>query len=263
MILGVIGAGNMAQAIIHGILQSQTLTSSDIIISNHNKTKSDNLSSIYKVCTDSNTNVINKSDIILLAVKPYVILDVLKKYKKEFANKPIVSVATAISINDMENVDNNLKIIRTMPNTPVQICKGVLAYKCGKNILQSDKDSFINIFSKLGMFIEVEENKIDAISSLTGCSPAYIYQIIEAMSDAGVKMGLSRELAISLSAMAVYGAAGMVYDTKTHPAILKDKVTSPAGSTIEGLTELESKGVRGAFISALYKAYEKTLLLKK
>lgn len=261
--LGIIGAGNMAEAIIAGILQSNTLDSKKIIVSNYNKNKAELLVSKYGVISAGNIDVIKKSSIILLAVKPYVLLNAIEMYQNELAGKIIVSVAAGISVSAMENINAELKIIRTMPNTPVQICKGVFAYVYGTNILEEDKTIFISIFSKLGMFIEIDENKIDAVSSLTGCSPAYIYQIIEAMSDAGVKMGLSRELAISLSAMAVQGSGGMVYTTGTHPAVLKDKVTSPAGSTIEGLAELESKGVRGAVISALYKAYEKTLLFSK
>ncbi len=263
MVLGVIGAGNMAQAIITGIITSNSMESNNIIVSNYNKIKADKLSLEYGVITGDNIEVINKSDIILLSVKPYAIINILKLYQNELLDKIIVSTAAGINLNDMESVNKKLKIIRTMPNTPVQICQGVLAYVYGTNILENDKNIFINIFSKLGMVIEIDENKIDAVSSLTGCSPAYIYQIIEAMSDAGVKMGLSRELSISLSAMAVHGSGGMVYNTKEHPAILKDKVTSPAGSTIEGLAELESKGIRGAVISALYKAYEKTLLFSK
>lgn len=263
VMLGIIGAGNMAEAMIAGILKSKTLDSKNIIVSNYNKSKAEHLSSKYGVASADNIEVIKNSSIILLAVKPYALINTLELYQNELADKIVVSVAAGISINDMESVNTRLKIIRTMPNTPVQICQGVLAYVYGANILDEDKTLFKSIFSKLGMFIEIDESKIDAVSSLTGCSPAYIYQIIEAMSDAGVKMGLPRELAISLSAMALQGSGGMVYDTKTHPAVLKDKVTSPAGSTIEGLAELESKGVRGAVISALYKAYEKTLLFSK
>ncbi len=261
--LGIIGAGNISEAIIAGILKSKTLDCKNIVVSNYNQSKAEKLSPKYGVTAADNIEVIKKNSIILLAVKPYALINVLELYQNELADKVIVSVASGISINDMENVNKRLKIIRTMPNTPVQICKGVLAYVYGANIVENDKTIFKTIFSKLGMFIEIDESKIDAVSSLTGCSPAFIYQIIEAMSDAGVKMGLQRELAISLSAMAVQGSGGMVYNTEMHPAVLKDKVTSPAGSTIEGLAELESKGVRGAVISALYKAYEKTLLFSK
>lgn len=263
MTLGVIGAGNMAQALIAGIIKSYSLNNENIIVSNYNKVKADKLSQEYGVMVGDNAEVIKKSDVILLAVKPYALLDTLKLYQDKLSDKILVSVAAGIKISDMQSINSKLKIIRAMPNTPVQICQGVFAYVYGSNISDSDKNKFINIFSKLGMFIEIDESKIDAVSSLTGCSPAYIYMIIEAMSDAGVKMGLSRELALSLSAMAVNGSGGMVYHTGTHPAVLKDKVTSPAGTTIEGLAELELKGVRGAVISALYKAYEKTLLFSK
>ena len=175
----------------------------------------------------------------------------------------MISVAAGISISEMEKVSSTLKIIRTMPNTPVEVCEGVIVYSKGKNISNDDILVLEKLFSKLGLLFYIDESKIDAVSALTGCSPAYIYQIIEAMSDAGVRMGLSREIALQLSSMAVKGAGGMVYDTKVHPAVLKDKVTSPAGSTIEGIVEMEYKGVRGIIISALYKAYEKTLSFTK
>ena len=256
MVLGVIGAGNMAQALITGIIKSHALESSSIIVSNYNSKKADCLVEKYGVLSDDNINVIKKSDVILLAVKPYAVIDTLNQYIKDLQDKIVISVAAGISISEMEKVSSTLKIIRTMPNTPVEVSKG-------KNISNDDILVLEKLFSKLGLLFYIDESKIDAVSALTGCSPAYIYQIIEAMSDAGVRMGLSREIALQLSSMAVKGAGGMVYDTKVHPAVLKDKVTSPAGSTIEGIVEMEYKGVRGIIISALYKAYEKTLSFTK
>lgn len=263
MVLGVIGAGNMAQALITGIIKSHALESSSIIVSNYNSKKADCLVEKYGVLSDDNINVIKKSDVILLAVKPYAVIDTLNQYIKDLQDKIVISVAAGISISEMEKVSSTLKIIRTMPNTPVEVCEGVIAYSKGKNISNDDILVLEKLFSKLGLLFYIDESKIDAVSALTGCSPAYIYQIIEAMSDAGVRMGLSREIALQLSSMAVKGAGGMVYDTKVHPAVLKDKVTSPAGSTIEGIAEMEYKGVRGIIISALYKAYEKTLSFTK
>lgn len=263
MVLGIIGAGNIADSLIAGLIKSQSITSDNIVVSNYNKQKSEKLVLDYGVQSDSNENVIKRSDIIILSVKPYGILDVINLYKNQLKGKLIISLAAGISLSSMEKVDSSLKIVRAMVNTPVKICQGVLAYSTGQHILEEDKINISKLFSSIGLFIEVDESKMDAVSVLMGCSPAYIYQIIEAMSDAGVKMGLTRELSLELSSMAVMGSGGMVNITKNHPAILKDKVTSPAGSTIEGLAELENHGVRGAFISAVYKAYEKTLLFEK
>lgn len=263
MVLGVIGAGNMAKAIIAGIIKSNSLNGSEIVVSNHNMKKAEELAKVYGVSVDENTNVIQKCRVILLAVKPYAVKNVLNQYKELFSNKIVVSVAAGIPLCDMEQVKSDLKIIRMMPNTPVEICQGVVAYTQGSNITNDDMNLIDNIFSKLGFFINIEEDKMNAVSSLTGCSPAYIYQIIEAMSDAGVRMGLSRELSLKLSSKAVEGAGGMVYTTNIHPAVLKDNVTSPAGSTIEGIAEIENRGLRGIIISALYKAFEKTILFAK
>lgn len=263
MKLGIIGAGNMAEAFICGLLKSKSISKDEIIVSNHNKTKADKLFKEYKVKSAPNKDVIGLSEIILLAVKPNKISEVLTENMNSFHNKIIFSVAAGVSIDTMESCGSRLKIIRAMPNTPVKVCSGVIAYCCGKNITENDTKKIKDIFSGLGLLIEINEDKMNAVSSLTGCSPAYIYQIIEAMSDAGVKMGLSRDIAIELSAYAVMGSGKMVYETGEHPAVLKDKVTSPAGTTIEGLHEIEKGGVRASIINALYKAYEKTLVLLK
>ncbi len=262
MVFGVIGAGNMAQAIIAGMVKSESISGNDIIISNHNMAKAAKLADKYGVIIDDNLQVILKSNVVLLAVKPYAIIEMIKQYEKHLNNKIIISVAAGIPLSDVQ-VNDNLKIIRMMPNTPVEVCKGVMAFSCGKNIDESDVKIVEQLFSKLGLLIEIEESKINAVSALTGCSPAYIYEIIEAMSDAGVRMGLPREIAIKLSSKAVEGSGAMVLETNIHPAVLKDNVTSPAGSTIEGIAELENRGLRGIIISALYKAYEKTISFAK
>ena len=169
VMLGIIGAGNMAEAMIAGILKSKTLDSKNIIVSNYNKSKAEHLSSKYGVASADNIEVIKNSSIILLAknssiillaVKPYALLNTLELYQNELADKVIVSVAAGISVSDMENVNTRLKIIRTIPNTPVQICQGVLAYVYGANILDEDKTLFKSIFSKLGMFIEIDKIKL-------------------------------------------------------------------------------------------------------
>ena len=263
MVLGVIGAGNIAKAMIAGITKSGSLNGEEIIVSNHNLAKAQELSNQYGVKIDENISVIKNSQVVLLAVKPYAINKVLNEYNNLLADKIIVSVAAGIPVCDMEHVNSNFKIIRMMPNTPVEVCKGVIAYTKGTHINDDDMKLVERVFSRLGLFTAVDEDKMNAVSSLTGCSPAYIYQIIEAMSDAGVKMGLSRELALKLSSKAVEGAGSMVFETNIHPAVLKDNVTSPAGSTIEGVAELENRGLRGIIISVLYKAFEKTLLFAK
>lgn len=263
MVLGVIGAGNMAKAMIAGIIKSNSLNGNEIIVSNHNIKKAEDLVKLYGVKTGENSNIIKSSRVILLAVKPYAVKNILNHYRELFSDKILVSVAAGIPICDMEHVQNDFKIIRMMPNTPVEICQGVIAYTQGTNITREDMDLINKIFSKLGFFINIEEDKMNAVSSLIGCSPAYIYQIIEAMSDAGVRMGIPRELALKLSSKAVEGAGGMVYITNIHPAVLKDNVTSPAGSTIEGVAEIENRGLRGIIISALYKAFEKTMSFAK
>ncbi len=265
MVLGIIGVGNIASALISGIIKSKSLKKSDIIISNYNKEKSAKLVKKYGIISDNNENVIIKSDIVLLSVKPYQICNMFTEYYSLFQNKLIISVAAGISLEDMVLCCNNhnYAVIRAMVNTPAAICEGVTAYTKNPFVSDIQEEMFKKVFSSLGSLISIEEKYMNAVSVLMGCSPAYIYQIIEAMSDAGVKMGLSRELSLELSSKAVMGAGGMVNITKKHPAILKDEVTSPAGSTIEGIAELEKHGVRGAFISALYEAYQKTLSFTK
>ena len=138
MVLGVIGAGNMAQALISGIIKSKVLESNSIIVSNYNSKKAEDLVKKYNVLVEDNINVIRKSNVILLAVKPYAVIDTLNQYIEDLKDKIVISVAAGISISDMEQVSSTLKIIRTMPNTPVEVCEGVIAYSKGKNISNDD-----------------------------------------------------------------------------------------------------------------------------
>lgn len=263
MKIGIIGAGNMAEALINGLLKSESADCSNIFASNHNRDKANRLKAEYGINIYPNDEVIKSCSFIILSVKPKDITGIIKQYKDILSDKIIISVAAGVPIADMETAGSHLKIVRAMPNTPVQVCSGAFVAARGSNITDEDMEKVERIFSPLGFFAEAGEDKMDAVSALSGCSPAYIYQIIEAMSDAGVRMGLSRDTALKLAAVTVQGAGQTVYETGIHPACLKDKVTSPAGTTIEGVYEMERSGVRAGIMAALDAAYRKTLSFSK
>ena len=154
--------------------------------------------------------------------------------------------------------DTRHRWIRMMPNTPLQVAEGVISFSLGKNVTTSYKEEFVRLLQSAGLLIELPESQIDAATALAGCGPAFVYIFIEALAEAGVSMGLSREVALQLATQTVKGSASMVGETKEHPAILKEKVCSPGGSTIAGVISLEKTGFRSSVIEATRCAKQRT-----
>lgn len=272
MKLGVIGAGNIAETIIGGLILSKSIKGEDIVVSKHNREKSDELVKKYKVISSTNEEIITSVDVLLLGLKPNLISDFMKYIRslKEKSNKNliVVSVAAGVSIDDMFNhlsIEGNekdrtcesVKVVRAMPNTSCKVLSGVFAVSYDDYVSESEKEVVRKLFSPLGVFLEVEESKMNAISVLAGCAPAFIYEVISALSDGGVQMGLSREDSLKIAANIVQGAAKMVKETKKHPTKLKEQITSPGGSTIEGIYSLEKAGFRGTIMEALQASLNK------
>ena len=260
MKIGFIGAGNIAESIISGLIKSKSIKSTDICVSNYNSEKSDRLVKNYLVQSMSNDDIIDYVDIIVLALKPYMICDFLSnnlnKFKEE---KVVVSVASGITLKEMFNHSNNfIKLVRAMPNTSCSINSGIFATSFEDNATSDLKKTIRNLFSPLGTYIEVQESKMNGISVLAGCAPAFIYEIINGLSDGGVRMGLSRSESLELAASVVSGAGQMVMSSNIHPSLLKEQVTSPAGTTIEGIYSLEKAGLRGIIMEALQASFNKT-----
>ncbi len=264
MNIGFIGTGNMSRAIISGILKrdfidSKNIYASDKICDALDKTKLDfNIST----CTN-NIEVVKKSNVIFLAVKPHYYENVINEVK-DYATKDkiFVSMTPGKTIEFLEkHFGSDKKILRTMPNTPAMVNSAVTAICPNKNITAKELEFLKDIFRTFGIVEQIEEKLFDTVVAVSGSSPAYIFMIIEAMADAAVLNGMDRSSAYRLVAGAVMGSAKMVLETKKHPAELKDMVTSPSGTTIEALRVLEKGNLRSTIIEAMNAAHDKSAIL--
>lgn len=232
--IGIIGTGNMGQALIDamniGIYYGHK----------NNSTAKDEL------------DVVKKSDVIILAVKPKDYDKLLIKIKDSIADKIIILIAAGYSIKRAEGiVGTDKKISRIMPNTPVKIKKGVSSICFNLNMKQFDREYIIKELEKTGAVIEISEDDFEVFTAVSGSLPAYVYIMIEALADAAVLHGMKRNTAYEVISKAISGSANMVVELNEHPAKLKDDVCSPAGTTIEAVKELEDKGFRSALIAAV------------
>ncbi len=263
--LGFIGAGSMAEALIKGIVQSGTIEAGNIYISDIKKSRLRELKKDYSLkTTEDNYELVKNVDYIILAVKPTVVPKVLEEVDSYMtSSQTIISIAAGVTINMISDLlSKELPIIRLMPNTPALIGEGAIAYSTGELVSQEDIKLVEEFLTPLGRVVGLKEEMMDAVTGLSGSGPAYIYLIIEALSDAGVNVGLDRESALKLATQTVIGAAKMVEKTGQHPSQLKDMVTSPGGTTITGLKELEKGGVRAAIYQAVEEATIKSRKLK-
>jgi pyrroline-5-carboxylate reductase len=212
--------------------------------------------------TQNNKDVVSFADVIILAIKPQMMNDVLINLKNDITHRHlVVSIAAGIPIRFIESrLQEGVRIIRVMPNTPCLIGASATAFALGKNATDADGQLVFQLFHAVGKVFQLDEKYLDAVTGLSGSGPAYVYMVIEALSDGGVKMGLPRDVATTLAAQTVMGAAKMVLETGQHPSQLKDAVTSPGGTTIEGISKLEECGLRSAMINAVEAA---TLKSKK
>ena len=261
--IGFIGGGNMAEAMIKGLLSASFIEAKNVFVSEPSEAKRDTLHAEYKIKVSAdNRELVKKCDIIILAVKPQILQEVLVDIRSLVdSDKLIISIAAGVPIaiiDDALRGDKNKKfsIVRTMPNTPALVQEGVTAIASGEHVRKIDVKIAHRIFEAVGRTVDVEEDQLDAVTGLSGSGPAYIFMLIEALSDAGVKMGLSREVANILTIQTVLGSAKLARESGKHPGELKDMVTSPAGTTISGLHALEE----GSFHTTLMNAVEDATL---
>lgn len=265
-IIGFIGSGNMASAMIGGIINSKLVSSSNVICSNPTITRLEELKSLYGVTiTTDNCEVASKSDILFLSVKPQFYPEVIKEIK-ECVNENIIVVSIAAG-QKIENVkklfQKDIKIVRAMPNTPALVGEGMAALSPCPMVLSDELKLICNIFNSFGKCEVIPENLMDVVTAVSGSSPAFIFMIIEAMADGAVLEGMPREKAYTFAAQTVLGSAKMVLETGEHPGKLKDMVCSPGGTTIEGVSVLEEKGLRTSFIKAIQASSKKSKDLSK
>ena len=250
----------MASALVGGVVQAGVCPADSIFVNDCLPAAADALAQKTGVTAVADTaRFADAVEAVVLAVKPADALAAVGSMGDALAGKLVVSIVAGLSIARLEEAAGpNVRIIRVMPNTPALIHQGAAAFATGGTATDADAALVSRIFSAVGRAVQVKETLLDAVTGLSGSGPAYVYLVIEALADGGVLMGLPRDLALQLAAQTVAGAAGMVLQTGLHPAALKDQVTSPGGTTIAGLEELEGAAVRSAFLSAVRAATERS-----
>ena len=262
--VGLIGTGNMGEALIKGLLHGHVCKPEQIFCSDTRPEKLKSIREMYGVKgTSHNIEVAKHSDILILAVKPQIMKQVVSEVAKHLdLSKLIISIAAGVPLDAIEScAKRELKLIRVMPNICVSVREGVSAIAGGKHITKEDLMIAKTIFDSVGKSLFIEENLLDAVTGLSGSGPAYIFLIIDALADAGVKVGLSRDDALILASQTVLGSAKMLIETGEHPGKLKDSVTSPGGTAIAGLHTLEEGGLRTTLINAVEVATQRSKAL--
>jgi pyrroline-5-carboxylate reductase len=252
--IGIIGTGNMGEALIDGLIHSRSSVPENIICSDIRSDKLKLARENYGITSKTNnTDVVKLSDIIIYAIKPQIMTKILKETNDYLdSSKIIISIAAGVPLSYIEScLNKELRLIRVMPNIAASVKEGASAIAPGSHVLKNDLQVAKAIFDSVGKSVIIEESLMDAITGLSGSGPAYIFLIVDALADAGVKMGLARDDSLFLSSQTVLGAAKLLIETKEHPGQLKDKVTSPGGTAIAGLHTLEQGGLRTTLINAV------------
>lgn len=261
MKLGFIGIGNMASAMLNGIVKNGIIPAEEIIASNRSLSKCDKIHEELKIhVTQDNREVAKKAEIIVLAVKPQIYETVIEEIKDCITEKQlIITMAPGKTLAWVQKkFGREVKIVRTMPNTPAMVGEGMTAACYNGCVTEEELSEAVRILEGFGKVEIINEHLMDAVVSVSGSSPAYVFMMIEAMADGAVSAGMPRTQAYQFAAQAVLGSAKMVLETGKHPGELKDMVCSPAGTTIEAVRTLEEKGFRSAIIEAMKVCEEKS-----
>src|SRR3990170_6920169 len=253
--IAIIGAGNIGGALLGGILKSRLAEPKDVVATDAREERRRELEQQWKIKTlpADNRKAVEGRDVVILAVKPYIVPAVLEELRGALReNQIVITVAAGVPLALYEAVlGKRIPLFRAMPNIPVVVEEGATAVAGNHATTPEQRKVVEKIFGALGCVVFVEESQLDAVTALSGSGPAYIYMVIEALIDGGKKMGLSQEVATRLTVQTVLGAAKLVRDTKLHPAVLRDEVVTPGGTTIAAIHELEKHGLRSMLISAV------------
>lgn len=261
--LGFLGGGNMAEALVKGILHSQLVPPARVMVSDVKEERLRTLRGTHGILTThDNAKLVETCEVVVLAVKPQAIDKLLSSIQIDPGRHLVISVAAGVPIAAMESrLPEGTHLVRSMPNTPATALAGATAISAGTHATEADLALALAVFAAVGRVVTLDENLLDAVTGLSGSGPAYVMLIIEALADGGVKVGLHRDTALLLAAQTVYGSAKLLLDTGEHPGRLKDMVTSPGGTAIAGLHTLESGGLRRTLIDAVEVATNRAIQL--
>ena len=259
-----IGSGNMAEALISSLIDSSVFNPDAILCSDISKKRLEYIHNNYNIHTSpDNFDVAQKADIIILSVKPQIILKVLDQISETVdSSKLVISIAAGISLDIIQKAMSKegaktFRLIRAMPNTPALVQTGATALTKGADASDNDLKAAFEIFSAVGKAVEIDEDLMDAVTGLSGSGPAYVFLIIEALADAGVKVGLPKDISMTLSVQTVLGAAKLASKSGDHLAKLREMVTSPGGTTIAGINSLEEGNLRAVLMNAVEAATQR------
>lgn len=264
--IGFIGGGRMGEALIRGILQANLVNADQILVMEPESSRRSWLTEQYGIAVYAQPEAVwSDCAIILLAVKPQIMGRVLAENKKMMRKKHLlISIAAGITITFIEqHTPKGCRIIRVMPNTPALVLEAASALSSGRHTTKNDMEQATAIFEAIGKVVMVEEHLLDAVTGLSGSGPAYVFTFLEALIDAGLRVGLSRPVAETLVYQTVLGATKLAITSGEHPAQLRAMVTSPGGTTIAGLHELESAGFNGILMDAVEAATKRSVELGK
>jgi pyrroline-5-carboxylate reductase len=263
--IGFIGGGQMATALANGFIKAGLVAADRLSASDVDEGARQRFAAATGVvATVDSATVVKGSDVLILAVKPQQMAGVLADLHGQLDGKLVISIAAGIRLAQLaEGLGGGPRLVRVMPNTPCLVGQGASGFCLGPNATQDDARLVQSMLEAVGIACQVDEKLIDAVTGLSGSGPAFVYVMIEALSDGGVRAGLPRPVASLLAAQTVRGAAEMVLVTKEHPGVLKDRVASPGGTTIAGLQALETAGLRAALMAAVEAATKRSVELGK
>ncbi len=267
--IGFIGGGRMGEALIQGLLKSGIISADCIHVTDPDTDRRQLLADTYKIKTydsDNSIQVLADCETIILAVKPQIMDTVLQSFKKDInSSHLLISIAAGIQLSVMDGIlaETGCRLIRVMPNTPALVLEAASALSAGPRATSEDMDIAVSIFNSIGKTVVLDEKDIDAVTGLSGSGPAYVFTFLEALIDAGLKVGLNRSDAETLVMQTVLGSVKLAMTSKEHPAQLRAMVTSPGGTTIAGLHELETAGFNGIIMDAVEAATKRSKELGK
>lgn len=249
---GIIGGGVMGEALLSRLISQNIYQPTEVIVGEKSPERRDYLTNQYGVSVTDDNALVTQASVVLLAIKPQIFAAVATELASLLAAAPlIISILAGVSLSQLEKAFPQLPVIRAMPNTPATVGAGMTAISLGAKAGDRHKQIAQQLFSAVGEVVEVPETLMDAVTGLSGSGPAYVALLVEALSDGGVAAGLPRAIATQLALQTVRGTVQLLQETQMHPAELKDRVTSPGGTTIAGVTELESAGFRAGLIAAV------------